>query len=135
MIVRWPGKTPAGTVSNHISYFGDLMATAAELAGEKTPENTDSISFIPTITGHTKAQKKHDYLYWEFYEGPGKQAVRAGKWKAIRIPMFRGKMQLYDLNQDLAEAHDVAAEHPEVVAKMAKVMAEAHVPNPNWKPR
>jgi arylsulfatase A-like enzyme len=135
MIAWWPSTTPAGTVSDEIGYFGDLMATAADLAGVDPPKDCDSISFVPTFTGHPQQQKSHDYLYWEFYEGPGKQAVRAGKWKAIRIPMLSGKTQLYDLNQDLAEAHDVAAEHPEVVAKMERIMAEARVPNPNWKPR
>jgi arylsulfatase A-like enzyme len=135
MIVWWPGTTPAGTVSDEIGYFGDLMATAAELAGVEPPEECDSISFVPTITGHPQQQKSHAYLYWEFYEGPGKQAVRADQWKAVRIPMRNGKTQLYDLSQDIAEAHDVAAEHPGIVQRMERIMNEAHVPNPNWKTR
>ncbi len=135
LIVRWPGKTPAGTISNHISYFGDLMATAAELAGEKTPENTDSISFVPAITGKAKEQKKHDYLYWEFYERGGKQAIRMGDWKGIRMPIFTGKVQLFNLAKDLGEANNVAADHPEIVNKIKKFMKEAHVEDPRWKPR
>ena len=135
MIVRWPGKTPAGTVSDHIGYFGDLMATAAELAGVDVPQNLDSISFAPTITGRVERQKQHEYLYWEFCERGGKQAVRHGKWKAIRMPIFTGKTQLYDLSQDLGEAHDVAGRHPDVVKKLERMMADAHTPHPNWQPR
>jgi arylsulfatase A-like enzyme len=96
------------------------------------PENTQSISFVPTLVGDVEAQENHKYLYWEFYERGGKQAVRFGKWKAIRIPMHTGEVALYDLSSDLAELFDVAGAHPEVVARAKKFMDEAHEPNPNW---
>jgi uncharacterized sulfatase len=134
-IVRWPGTTPAGTTSSHVAYFGDLMATAAELAGVEPPENIDSISLVPTLIGNPQQQESHDYLYWEFYEQGGKQAVRSGKWKAIRQPWMTGKTRLYDLGNDVAEAHDVAQQHPEQVARLEAIMAEAHRPHPNWQPR
>jgi arylsulfatase A-like enzyme len=134
MIVRWPGTTPADSVSDHVSYFGDLMATAAELAGVETPPNTDSISFAPTITA-ADGQTDHEYLYWEFYERGSKQAIRRDSWKAIRMPMFSGTTQLYNLDQDLGEARDVAAQHPTIVKELEGFMAEAHRPHPNWKPR
>ncbi|MFK7819439.1 MAG: arylsulfatase, partial [Planctomycetaceae bacterium] len=51
MIVRWLGTAPEGKTSKHVGYFGDLMATVGELSGAATPENTDSISFVPTIKG------------------------------------------------------------------------------------
>ncbi len=76
MIVRWPGRTPGGSVSDHIGYFGDLMATAADLSGVEPPEDLDSISLVPTITGQPAGKQQHDYLYWEFYERDGKQALR-----------------------------------------------------------
>jgi len=135
MIVWWPGRTPANTVSHHIGYFGDLMATAAELAGVKPHQPNDSVSFVPAITGDTQRQKLHDYLFWEFYEQGGKQAVRSGKWKAIRIPMFTGKTQLFDLSSDIHEDHDVAGQHPEVVQRLEQMMDEAHTPHPNWHVR
>ncbi|MCA9217286.1 MAG: sulfatase-like hydrolase/transferase, partial [Planctomycetales bacterium] len=135
MIVRWPGMTPAGTTSSHVGYFGDFMATAAELCGATPPENTDSISFVPTITGHADAQRPHGYLYWEFYEQGGKQAVRAGTWKAIRKPWMTGKTELYNLCTDIGETHDLAADHPETVKLLEAMMAEAHQPHPNWQPR
>jgi uncharacterized sulfatase len=135
MIVRWPGKTPAGSTSDHVGYFGDLVATAAEIAGTSPPEGLDSISFLPTITGHSDEQKEHEYLYWEFYERGGKQAVRAGQWKAVRMPMFSGETELYDLGSDIGETNNVAGEHPDVVKRLEDMMSEAHVPHPNWEVR
>ncbi len=135
MIARWPGKTPAGQVTNHIGYFGDLMATAADLAGVAKPDNIDSISFAPLLSGNQDDQQAHDYLYWEFYEQGSKQAVRFGNWKAVRMPMFDGDIQLYDLGTDLGEAKNVAASHRDLVRRAAKMMDEAHTPNANWKVR
>jgi uncharacterized sulfatase len=135
MIVRWPGTTPADKVTDHISYFGDLMATAAELAESKAPENIDSISFVPTLRGQADRQQAHDYLYWEFYEQGGKQAVRFGNWKAIRMPMRTGRTQLYDLSRDLGESTDVAAPNKSIVEEAERMMSAAHAPNPNWNPR
>ena len=134
MIVRWPGKTPAGSVSDHIGYFGDLMATAADLAGVELPGDLDSISLLPTITGQPEGQRQHDYLYWEFYERGGKQALRQRKWKAIRMPIFSGQTQLYDLSRDLGEADDISAEHPRVVEALQLLMDSVHTPHPSWKP-
>ena len=135
MIVRWPGKTPAGAKTKHIGYFGDLMATAAELAGTTAPAPIDSVSFAPLIRGEPSQQQQHKYLYWEFYERGGKQAVRFDKWKAVRMPMKDGPMQLFDLSQDLGEANNVASQFPGVVRQAATMMNEAHAPHPNWKPR
>ena len=134
MIVKWPGKIKPGSITNHISYFGDLMATAAELSGAQTPDDLDSISFVPTLL-ETGEQETHDYLYWEFYDQGSKQAVRQANWKAIRMPMKTGEIELYDLDNDLGESKNLADSHPEVVQKMERLMNEAHVPNKNWKAR
>jgi uncharacterized sulfatase len=135
MLVWWPGTTPAGTSSDHLGYFGDLMATAADLAGQPVPAGLDSISFYPTITGQPERQPSAEYLYWEFYEQGSRQAVRSGKWKAIRQPMFTGKTELYDLEVDLQEQTDVAPQHPEIVQNLERLMDQAHTPHPNWKVR
>lgn len=133
-IARWPGKIKPGTVSDHVAYFGDLFATACDLAGLETPKGLDSISFVPTLTGKGQ-QQEHVYLYWEFYEQGSKQAVRAGKWKAIRMPMHTGKVQLYDLEKDLGEENDIAKKNPEMVAELTSMMDNAHTPNPLWQIR
>lgn len=132
-IAWWPGTIAAGTVSDHIGYFGDLMATAAELTGQPAPKDLDSVSLVPTLTGHPDQQKEHEYLYWEFYERGGRRAVRAGNWKAVR-PLWDAPIELYDLSADLAEKHDVASAHPDIVAEMAAKMEQAHTPSPDWTP-
>lgn len=134
-IAWWPGTVKAGSTTDHIAYFGDWMATAADLAGVDPPENIDSISFVPTLKGNDEAQKQHEYLYWEFYERGSRQAVRFGNWKAIRQPMWDGDIELYDLSQDIGEENNVAQKHPELVRKAAEMMDEAHVPHENWKVR
>ena len=129
----WPGTIQPGRVSTHIGYFGDLMATAAELAGVDTPANTDSISFAPTLLGRSSEQEEHEYLYWEFYEGGSAQAVRLRQWKGVRKPMLSGRIELYDVTRDVSEKYNVARNHPEVVEKIEEIMVQAHVAHPNWK--
>lgn len=135
MIARWKGNVKPGSVTNHIGYFGDLMATTAELAGVPVPPDTDSVSFVPTLKGDVAKQKEHEYLYWEFYEQGGKQAVRAGNWKAIRMPWMVGPTRLYNLEDDIAEQNNLADQYPERVKRMEAMMEQAHQPHPNWQPR
>jgi arylsulfatase A-like enzyme len=134
-IAWWPGKVPAGTESDHTAQFADFMATACELAGVETPENTQSISFLPTLLGKDSEQEKPEFLYWEFYERGSKQAVRFGKWKAIRKPMFSGKFELYDLSSDIGEEKNLADQFPELVSRAEKYMKAGHEDNPNWRVR
>ncbi len=134
MIARWPGHTPAGTTSTFVGYFPDFLPTAAELAGAKAPPHVDGLSFVSTLVGETRTQSAHPFLYWEFYE-PHKsaQAVRTGDWKGIRNPIFTGAIELYDLANDAVEQHNVASNHPDVVAQIRTDMERAHVPSPLWK--
>jgi arylsulfatase A-like enzyme len=122
MIVRWPGKIEAGTVSDHPWYFPDVMPTLAELTGSTAalPEAINGISVVPVLTG--KPQRKHPYMFWNFGKN---HAVRMGKWKAIGLP---GKMRLFDLSTDIAENHDLAAAYPEKVQQIAAIMSEAYRP-------
>jgi arylsulfatase A-like enzyme len=133
MIARWPGTIKRGTTSTHIGYFGDMFATVCELLGTTTPRGLDSISFLPTLTGKPKQQRQHEFLYWEFYEQGGRQAVRFNDWKAIREPMLTGKVQLYDLSRDPGERTDVSETNPQIVARATSMMDKAHVDDPKWK--
>ncbi|MFQ5929097.1 MAG: arylsulfatase [Acidobacteriota bacterium] len=135
MVARWPGKIEPGTETDHPSAFWDVMPTIAEITGTKAPTGIDGISFAPTLLGQVDRQKRHDYLYWEFPGYGGQQAVHMGDWKAVRQNMLRKnnkdplKIELYNLKEDIGEKNDVAAQHPDVVAKFAKIMKESRVPS------
>lgn len=132
-LARWPGQIKPGTVSNHVGYFGDLMATWAELGGTQPPAKTDGISLVPTLLGRG-TQAKHEYLYWEFYEQGVSQAVLLdGHWKAIRLKTLNAPIELYDLGSNLAEKPDVAAQHPDLVARAAALFKSARFDNEHWK--
>lgn len=135
LLVRWPGKVEVGSTSNHISAHWDLFPTFCELAGINPPEGLDGISFLPTLLG--KEQEKHEHLYWEFYEGGGKRAVRIGKWKAVQNQVNRkGKdapIEIYDLESDRAETSDLAAQNSELIARIQKIFERSHTPSPLWK--
>ncbi len=140
LICYWPSRIEAGKVSSHVCYSGDFFQTFAELSGElcdvaKGP--IDSISIVPTLlpvaSQSPAVQSVHRYLYFEFYEQGSRQAVRFGDWKAIREPMIDGKVQLYNLSQDLTESQDVAASNPTVVEQAVQFMDEAHQPSERWQ--
>jgi len=134
MIARWPGKIKAGSETNHISAFWDVLPTVCEIAGQPVPENIDGISFLPSLTGKGE-QQQHDYLYWEFHEGQTTdQAVRFGKWKAVRHAPS-APIELYDLSVDIGEEKDVAAEKPEIVVKAKKMLDETRTEHHIWKLR
>ena len=133
MIVRWPGHTAPGTVSDHIAYHGDLTATAAELASVRHVPGIDSISMLPSILGNDDDQTAHELVYWEFYERGFKQAVRRGKWKVIR--RYRNDevtVELFNLDDDISEEHNLADDEPEVLAAMLATLEYAHTPSPLW---
>ena len=133
-IARWPGKVPAGSTSDFIGAFWDVLPTLAELGGaaDKVPQGLDGVSFVPALLGQKDKQKQHADLYWAFYEGSGGRALRMGKWKAVQQPISTA-IRLYDLNRDLGEAKDVAAQHPAVVARMKKRLDESDTASPRWK--
>ncbi|HWB08914.1 MAG TPA: arylsulfatase [Pirellulales bacterium] len=134
-IAWWPGHVAAGTTSDHVAYFGDWMATAAELAGARMPGDCDSISFAPTLFGRPAEQQEHDFLYWEFHEGGFKQAVLyQGRWKGIRRGGPDAPIELYDLRTDLAEKANVEATHPDVTAKIGAYLATARSDSHDWQP-
>lgn len=125
-IVHWPGRIAAGTVSDHLCYFPDMMPTLAELTGAACPKDTDGISIVPVLLGEKTAGRKqpqHDALYWEHQQ---QVAVRMGVWKAIRTGGEQNPWELYDLSKDISESHDVAAQHADILAKLKAFAAAAH---------
>src|SRR5262249_25617870 len=130
MILRWPRRARAGRTTDHISGFQDVMPTLCEIADAKPPKDIDGISFLPTILGKPE-QNKHEFLYWEFPGYGGQQAVRMGYWKALRQNMHKGnrKLQLFNLANDVSETTDVAAQQPDIVERMLRIMHAQHTPS------
>jgi arylsulfatase A-like enzyme len=134
MIVRWPGKVAAGTVNDQVWAFWDVLPTLAELVGTSAPGGLDGVSMVPALLGRTSEQPAHPPLYWEFHEGGFKQAVRMGDWKAVRLRPS-GPLELYDLKTDSGETRDVAADHPDVVARIDAFLATARTDSPDFPVR
>ncbi|MEM7395902.1 MAG: sulfatase-like hydrolase/transferase [Verrucomicrobiota bacterium] len=137
MLAWWPGTVEAGAQSDHISAFWDVLPTFCDMAGIKTPEDLDGISYLPALTGKGE-QKKHDYLYWAFYEQGGKRAIRMGPWKMVQLHLKKkpnSPMELYNLDEDIGEEKNVAEAHPEILKRMKEIIAEAESPSsiPAWQ--
>ncbi len=135
-IAWWPGQVKAGSESPHAAYFGDWMATAAELAGAEPPPNINSFSFAPTLLGKAGEQQQHEFLYWEFHEGGFKQAaLYQGRWKGLRSVAPDAPVVLFDLERDVAETTDVAAQHPDEARRISDYLQIARTPMPEWEPK
>ncbi len=135
MVARWPGRIPAGTITDHVSAHWDLLPTLCELAELEAPADTDGISLVPTLL-REGTQEHHKYLYWEFYERGGKKAARWGSWKAIQTGINSdpdAPIAIYNLSEDIAEETDLSGEKPELVERAKEIFAEAHIPSPNWE--
>lgn len=143
-IAWWPGRVAAGSESNLLFAFYDIMPTLADLTGltdfpasvtsrakaeRGEVEPFDGISILPTLLGEDAAQQRHDFLYWEFDE-TDQMALRQGRWKLV---VRGGVPELYDLDADIHEDHDRAAEQPERVAAMVEVLLKEHIPNPHFR--
>ena len=133
MVAYWPGKINAGTKNDHLSAFWDMLPTFSELTGEPIVGNSDGISMLPTLLGKNLFQKKHEYLYWELYEGRPNSAVRYGKWKGVvRDRRDGNEIQLFNLEIDESEINNVAKQNPEIVLEIQSIMEKSHEKNPFW---
>ena len=139
-IVRWPGRIKPGATSDRVTGFEDWLPTLLELAGTRKsiPAGLDGISFAPTLLG--KTQKPRPFLYREFPSYGGQQSVRVGRWKLVRQQLAQQakdstgslRTELYDLSTDPGERTDVAARHPDILAKLERIVREQHQPSPEF---
>ena len=128
----WPNTIEPSSTSDQPFYFGDLMATACDMSQSDMPLQTDSLSFLPTLKGKAEEQKRHKFLYWEFYERTFRQAVVMEEWKLIRSGMDNQRLELYDLKNDIHEDVNLIKKQPAVAQRMLSYIESAHVPHPNW---
>ena len=131
-IAWWPGQIPAGTSSDAVTGMFDLLPTLAKLAGTAPPADRtlDGMDIWPVLAGEPDA-KGHDVFY--YFRGFRLEAVRSGPWKlhlGAGGPAQRNRNaspatpELYNLERDLGESTNVAAEHAEVVTRLT-ALAEA----------
>jgi arylsulfatase A-like enzyme len=121
MIVRWPAQITPGRTSDFVWAAWDLLPTAANIALAKRPEKIDGISVLPVLLAGTQTNR-HEVFYWESRERGFEQAARMGDWKALR-PATNAPLELYDLKTDAGEKQDVAEKHPDVRAKLEKILS------------
>ncbi len=128
MIISWPDRIKKSALSDHICAAWDIFPTLCDLSGSEHPEGLDGISILPTIIGKGK-QKQHEYLYWEFPERRGQQAVRLNEWKGIRDSTRDGnmKIKLFNLMNDITEETDLAGKYPEIVKQIEEIMDREHI--------
>ena len=132
----WPGVIKPGSTSSHVGTGWDVLPTFCELAGISAPAGIDGFSFAPTLRGEKSKQTKREYVYWEFHEQGGKQAIRKGNWKAIRLNVRKkpdGPIELYDLSRDIGETKNLSDKHPDLIKEMARLMTNSRTVNPAFR--
>lgn len=133
-LVRYPGRIEAGSTSDRVSGFEDWLPTILDLVGalDAIPVDIDGISLTPTLFG--QQQTPRPLLYREFPSYGGQQSIRVGDWKAIRQNMNKGNLEieLYNIANDVGEQHNLAAQHPTIVERLARLMAREHTPSESF---
>ena len=129
LLVRWPGQIAAGSTNDRVCALWDFLPTAAELAHQPVPTGLDGRSLLPTLRG--KETAAHPFLYWEFHEGGFQQALRLDGWKAVRAGADQ-PIELFNLARDPAEETNVAAAHPDVLERIARLLRDARTESPLW---
>jgi arylsulfatase A-like enzyme len=133
MIAKWKGTIKGGTNTDHISAFWDVMPTMANLLDVKLSQNTDGISFLPTLFGQEE-QIKHDYLYWEFHELGGRQAIRRDNWKLVKYKVKEApEYFLFDLSLDPSETNDLSEAKPEKLKELKHILENSRTESETFK--
>jgi arylsulfatase A-like enzyme len=125
-IVRWPGTIKAGSLSDEPVYFPDFLPTALALAGAPMAK-VDGVD-LSSLLQHEGTRLQQRYFYWETFEPEFRQAVRWGNWKAIRLSKGVA-LELYELKTDPRETRNIAAQHPQIIARLEAYLAHARVPS------
>lgn len=129
LIVSMPGVVPQNETNSTVGYFADILPTLLDFTDSKTNIQTDGIS-LKNIFFDNKQLDEKRILYWEFHEQGGKQAVRWGNWKGVRLNVhnkgFHEEIELYDLENDVSETMNIASDNQDVVKTIMEIMASEH---------
>ena len=111
-VISWPGHLRESSVCREPVMFMDIMPTVAAAVGAPVPQGLEGKNMLPVLTGKASGPL-HEALFWDGAEQ--KTAVRSGRWKLVNNP---GKTELFDLESDVGEKTDLAAQKPEIVAQL-----------------
>lgn len=132
-IAAWKGHITPRLEKKQTAAYWDLMPTLEAVAGVPVTKGMDGLSILPLLTN--KPQQQHPFYYWEFHESGGRQAVRLGHWKGVKLNVSTvadPSLELYDLDKDPAEKNNLAAQHPGVVKQLEDIIQREHVADKNW---
>jgi arylsulfatase A-like enzyme len=133
MIVKWKGKIKEGTKTNHTSAFWDVMPTLADILNVPLATKTDGISFLPSLLSED-GQQQHDYLYWEFHELGGRQAVRKDNWKLVKHNVkSNGEYFLFNLDTDPGETKNLSEAYPNKLKELITILEKARNESEDFK--
>ncbi len=146
-IFSWPGKIKEGLVSDQCYLSTDYLPTICEITGiTKLPENVDGKSILPMLLHPGKQQFQDRPLFWHYPHfsnqlGRPAGAVRVGDYKLVEL-FESGKLELYNLKDDISESNDLSGTMKEKTAEMHQLLvdwrkqmnAQMPVPNPKYKP-
>lgn len=131
-IVSWPKHIKEHRKTNHISAFWDFLPTVCDVVGVEAPDKTNGISYLPTLLGKEEKQRKHEYVYYEFYEMGGKQSILKDGWKLIRLQVSKPEKtveELYYLPDDIGEKSDLIENNRAKADELRNLMKQAHTPS------
>jgi arylsulfatase A-like enzyme len=123
---QWPGRITAGSTFREMVASFDYHATALAAAGQPL-DGIDGVDLLPFLSG-TRQGPVHEGLFWR---GGANHAARVGNWKLVHV---QGRDELYDLAADIGESRDLAASHPQELARLRAAFdtwASGTVP-PRW---
>jgi arylsulfatase len=125
LIVKWPGHLPEGEVLRRPTALYDIFASVGHVLGKDV--HNDGLSFLPAPGEKLSDLPKHSFLLFDF-NGYGRQlAVRMGRWKAIKRGLRKNPnaaWELFDLETDIGEKHNVAKDHPEILKQVDAIVRQ-----------
>ncbi len=135
LAIRWPGKVKAGSRIDAPVMCEDLFPTMLHMAGISSynvPQPVDGIDLVPVIRGKATPDPERAVIFnyphkWKPEYRPEvdfMSSIRKGDWKLVYV-MWEGRLELYNLREDIGETRDVASEHPDIVAALAKELSDS----------
>jgi arylsulfatase A-like enzyme len=130
LIVNWKNHITAGSTSDHVSAFWDILPTIQDLTGHQQAEATDGISILPTLLDQGK-QRNHERLYWEFHEDGGRQAAIYKNYKLIKFNVKDRNKTYYELyNLDMDPREKQPLKDKKLANKILKIIDQEHIESP-----